>query len=94
MKKAPGPDSVLTEMLMAAGEYGLEELTRITNIVYNHDYFQDELNKSIFITLPNITGTTKCVKHHTISLMSHITMLILRVVINRVRGRTLQEIAT
>ena len=52
--------------------------------------FPEELNKSIFITLPKISGTTKC---ETISLMSHITKLILPVVMNRVRGRTLQEIA-
>ena len=29
MKKAPSPDGVLTEMLVAAGDYGLEELTRL-----------------------------------------------------------------
>ena len=33
-------------------------------------------------------------KHRTLSLMSHITKLILRVVMNRVRDRTLQEIAS
>ena len=93
MKKAPGPDGVLTEMLVAAGEYGLEELTRLTNMVYNHGYFPEELNKFIFITLLKISGTTKCEKHRTISIMSHITKLILRVVMNRVRGKTLQEIA-
>ena len=55
MKKAPGPDGVLTEMLVAAGEYGLEELTRLTNMVYNHVYFPEEVNKYIFITLLKIT---------------------------------------
>ena len=49
MKKVPGPDGVLTEMPFAAGEYGLEELNRLTKMVYNHGYFQEELNKSIFI---------------------------------------------
>ena len=53
----------------------------------------EELNTSIFITLQKISGTTKCEKHRTISLMSHITKLIICVVMNRVRGRTLQEIA-
>ena len=62
-------------------------------MVYNHGYFQEELNTSIFITLPKISETTKCEKHHTISLMSHFTKLILPVVMNRVRGRTLQEIS-
>ena len=91
MKKAPSPDGWLTEMLVAAGEYGLKELSMLTNMVYNHGYFPDELNTYIFITLPKISGTTKCEKHRTISLMSHITKLILRVVMNRVRGRMLQE---
>ena len=43
--------------------------------------------------MPNISGTTNCEKHRTISLMSHITKLIQRVLMNRVRGRTLQEIS-
>ena len=85
--KTPGPDGVLTEILVAAGEYGLEKLTRLTNMVYNHDYFPEALNKSIFIT------STKCENHRTITLMSHITKLILPVVMNRVRDRTLQKIS-
>ena len=35
----------------------------------------------------------KCEKHGTITLMSHVTKLVLRVIINRIRGRTLDEIA-
>ena len=91
MKKAPCPDGVLTETLVVAGEYGLEEFTRLTNMLTL--LFLEELNKSIFINLPKISGTTKCEKHGTISLISHITQLILRVLLNRVRGRRLQEIA-
>ena len=79
MKKTPGPDGVLTEMLVAAGENGLEELTKLTHMVYNHGYFPEELYKYIFITLSKISGTTKCEKNHTISLMGHITKLIIRV---------------
>ena len=44
--------------------------------------------------MPKISGTAKCEKHRTISLMNHIKKLILRVVMNRVRGRTLPEIAS
>ena len=32
-------------------------------------------------------------KHRTISLMSHVTKLVLRIRINKIRGRTLHEIA-
>ena len=46
------------------------------HMVYNHGYFPEELNNSIFITLPKISGTIKYEKHRTISLMSHITCFI------------------
>ena len=42
--KAPDPDGDLTEMQVAPGEYGVEERTRFTNMVYNHGYFPEELN--------------------------------------------------
>ena len=63
-------------------------------MMYIQGGFPSELNKSIFITLPKVNGATKCEKHRTISLiMSHITKLVLRIVINRIRGITLQEVS-
>ena len=62
-------------------------------MMYIQGGFPSELNKSIFITLPKVNRATKCEKHRTISLMSHITKLVLRIVINRIRGRTLQEVS-
>ena len=52
-----------------------------------------ERNKYICIALPKVNGTIKCEKHRTISLMSHVTKFVLRIVINRIRGRTLHKIA-
>ena len=92
-KKSPGPDGITTVMLVAAGEVGILELTELSNMIHNQGSFQSELNKSIFITLPKVNGTIKCEKHRTISLMSHVTKLVLQIVINRIRGRTLDEIA-
>ena len=62
-------------------------------MMYIQGGFPSELNKSIFITLPKVNGAIKCEKHRTISLLSHITKLVLRIVINRIRGRTQQEVA-
>ena len=92
-KKSPGPDGITTEMLLVAGEVGILELTELSNMIHNQGIFPSELNKSIFITLPKVNGTIECEKHRTISLMSHVTKLVLRIVINRIRGRTLDEIA-
>ena len=84
-------------MRVAAGNTGIAELTKLSNIMYIQGGFPSELNKSIFITLPKFClfkfRATKCEKHRTISLMSHITKLVLRIVINRIIIRTLQEVS-
>ena len=93
-KKSPGPDGITTEMPVAAGDVGILELTELSNMIHNQGSFPSELNKSIFTTLPKVNGTIKCEKHRTIRLMSHVTKLVLRIVINIIRGRTLDEIAS
>ena len=67
-KKSPGPDGITTEMLIAAGEVGILELTELSNMIHNQGSFPSELNESIFITLPKVNGTIKCEMHRTISL--------------------------
>ena len=63
-------------------------------MMYVQGSFPGELNKSIFIALPKVNGTIKCEKQRTISLMNHVTKLVLIcIVINRVRGTTLPHIA-
>ena len=39
--------------------------------------------ESVFITLPNKPGTTDFKAHRTISLVSHVTKIILRIILNR-----------
>ena len=47
----------------------------------------------MYITLPKVSGTVKCEKHRTISLMSQVTKLVLRVLINRLGARSHMEIS-
>ena len=62
-------------------------------MMYSEDRFPEQMYKSIFITIPKVKGTAKCEKHRTLGLMSHVTKLVLRVIMNRIRGRTLSEIS-
>ena len=77
--KAHGTDNIFTEMLDVSGDAGLTELTSSTNMMYQEGCFPEKINNSIFFTLPKVCGTAKCEKHRTISLMSHVTKLVLRV---------------
>ena len=63
-----GPDGITTEMLVAAGEVGIFELTELSTMIHNQGSFPSDLNKSIFITLPKVNGTIQCEKHRTINL--------------------------
>ena len=51
-KKSDATDGITTDMLVAAGEVGILELTELSNMIHNQGSFPGELNKSIFITLP------------------------------------------
>ena len=62
-------------------------------MMYSEGGFPEQMYKSIFITIPTVKGTAKCEKHRTISLMSHVPKLVLMVIMNRIRGRTLIEIS-
>ena len=43
--------------------------------------------------MPKKAGATKCEQYRTISLMSHLTKLIIRVLLKRIRGRTADDVA-
>ena len=85
--KAAGLDGVVIEMIKALEEYGVEKLTEIINKTYNDGKFPEDLSKSIFITLPRKPGAVDYEQHRTISLMSHVTKIILRVLLFRLRSR-------
>ena len=93
MKKAPGPDDITTEMHVAADGRGVTEITNLVNMMYSEGRFPEQMYKSIFITIPKVKGTAKCKRYRTISLMSHVTKLVLRLIMNRIKGRTPSEIS-
>ena len=54
MKKSPGPHDITAEMLVAAGDVGITELTKLANMMYVQRSFPSELNKSTFFTLQKV----------------------------------------
>ncbi len=76
----------------ALDEYGVDLLTEIARQVYENGERVAQMYKSTFITLPKIPGTLECNKHRTISIMSQVTNIILRVVLDRMRNKILPEI--
>ncbi|GFS21672.1 RNA-directed DNA polymerase from mobile element jockey-like [Elysia marginata] len=90
--KATGPDGVAVEMIEALEEYGVEKLTSLLNEIYDTGEIPLDISRSVFIALPKKPGATECELHPTISLMSHVTKILLRVVM-RIRSKIKPGIA-
>lgn len=88
-------NSIAFELLNALGSFDVGKLTETVNHVYNSDDVPEEMLESIFIALLKETGRIECKSHRPISLMSHVTKIILRVELNRgkgtIRGNLLDE---
>ena len=91
--KATGADDIAIEMVSALEDLGLQKLTELLNEIYDTGVIPEDMSKSVFICLPKKPGATTCELHRTISLMSHITKVLMRILMNRARGKWLPEIA-
>ena len=91
--KASGPDGVVIEMLLPLEEIGTTQLTILLNDIYESGHIPNDMKKSAFITLPKKPEATECEQHRTISLMSHITKILLRIIMMRVWNKIRPEIA-
>ncbi|GFO12460.1 transposon tx1 uncharacterized 149 kda protein [Plakobranchus ocellatus] len=91
--KAIGPDNISVELIGALEDFGIGKVTHLLNEIYNTGQIPTDLSKSIFIALPKKTGATECELHRTISLMSHITKILLKIIMLRIRNKMKPEIA-
>ena len=91
--KAVGPDNITIEMIKALEGFGITTLTKLINNIYDTGHIPLDLSKSIFIALPKKQNANECENHCTISLMRHVTKILLRVIMMRIRNKILPEIA-
>ncbi|GFO04846.1 craniofacial development protein 2 [Plakobranchus ocellatus] len=91
--KATGPDNISVELIEALEDFGIGKVTDLLNEIYDTGQIPKDLSKSIFIALPNKPGATECELHRTISLMSHITKILLKIIMLRIRNKIKPEIA-
>ena len=78
--KATGPDDIPAEILKALDEENTDIITSLCNKIYNNGLIPSEMKQSVFITLPKKPKTQNCAEHRTISLMSHVTKLLLKII--------------
>src|SRR5215469_2639429 len=84
--KAVGNDGIALEMLKALGNFAVEKITTLANKIYEFGKLTSHMSKSVFITISKVQGTLECEKHRTISIMSQVTKILLKVVLTRIRN--------
>ena len=80
-------------MIEGSGDFDLQKITDLANKIYNTGFIPEEMYKSIFIAIPKKPGAVDCSLHRTISLMSQITKIIIKVILNRIKQKLKPEIA-
>ena len=90
--KASGTDLIAAEMLKALDDGPIEKLTQLCNEIYNTGYWPKDLKESIFIPIPKKPKATRCQEYRTISIMSQVTKLLLKIVMDRMKRKIETEL--
>uniref|UniRef100_A0A8D9AT98 Craniofacial development protein 2 n=1 Tax=Cacopsylla melanoneura TaxID=428564 RepID=A0A8D9AT98_9HEMI len=85
--KAAGPDNLEIEFMKLLNETGVKKLTKMYNKIYETGILPQPWLTSEFITLPKSTGAKRCEEYRTISLMSHLLKLFLKIIHRRIYNK-------
>ena len=91
--KATGPDEISAEVLAALDSNNLNIITEICNDIYHTGFIPKDMRQSIFVPIPKKPNAHSCSDFRTISLMSHMTKLLLKIIQKRVIAKIDQEIS-
>ena len=91
--KAVGGDGIAIEVLQALGDFAIDQLTSLFQKIYETGNIVDSMCESVFVALPKVEGTLECNKHRTLSIMSQITKILLRVMLKRIRTKIRPQIS-
>jgi len=85
--KAVGMDDVPAELLKILGDGACDHLKRICKKIYATGTWPEDFTKIIMIPLPKKTNAMECADHRTISLISHASKILLRILVNRIEAK-------
>ena len=82
-RKAPVLDNVTVEEIFASGKMGIIKLTKLLNAIYQNGIIPADLSRSVFVAILKRAGADECENNRTISFMSHVTKVLMRIILNR-----------
>ena len=86
-KKAAGIDEIQAELWKEAGENMLNELFKLIKDIYRTADIPTDFVKSIVIPIPKKTSVKKCEQYRTISLLSHASKILTKIMFRRMEKK-------
>ena len=91
--KSAGVDNIPAELVQACGETMIDVLTEICNRIWRTGEWPTPWTQSLIITLPKKGNLQLCQNYRTISLISHSSKVMLKVILNRLKPQAEEIIA-
>ena len=91
--KASGNDMITSEMIKALDDGEVDIIHKLLNDIHETGVIPASMNESIFIRLPKKPKATMCAEYRTLSPMSHLLKVILKVMPLRNRQKIEKEIS-
>ena len=85
--KSPGVDNIPGELIKNGGKAMIDALTVICQRIWTTKEWPNKWTQSIMIPLPKKGNLKKCQNYRTISLISHASKVMLRIIMNRLKTK-------
>ena len=91
--KSPGVDNIPGELIQAGGDNMTVALLHICNKIWRNVEWPNNWTKSLVIALPKKGDLKQCNNYRTLSLISHPSKVLLRIILNRLKFQAKDIIA-
>ena len=91
MEKSPGVDEVVAELIKNGGDHVITYFYRLCTLIWNKREWPDDWVKSIFVPIPKKGDIQQCCNDRTISLISHCSKSILKIIAGRMKIKIDEE---
>lgn len=91
--RSAGPDDIPIELIQAGGSSVVNRMHQICCDVWETGVWPDDWGQSVFIPLLKKGDATECSNYRTISLVSHASKILLKIILGRIQAKTETEVA-
>ena len=84
-------EGIAVEMNEEVDEWGVDMVTKIVNSIYDRGQRPDAMKRSILYTIPRKPVAVECDKFRTVSIMSQLSKIVLRIVLDRNKNKIISE---